>query len=179
MVTGTIKRVEAPQATQVAQADPKQFVMVKNAVGGLTVVTDSYDYSVPARKIVFKFDQEKNYVTVKYALGVFVTPSALKQMELGYFTFEKLDILIKMAEDLGLYVPDSIKDPQLTLKDIAKILRSGDKAELERITNGMSKKVRADIIVTSQKMYDSLQQGTIALLEKKLGITLKPIDLSE
>ena len=35
-----------------------------------------------------------------YALGVFVTPSALKQMELGYFTFENLDTLIKMAERL-------------------------------------------------------------------------------
>lgn len=170
MVTGTIRKTDEY---------PKQFVMIKNAVGGLTVKTEAFDFSVPARNIVFKFDQDRNYLMTNYALGVFVTPSALKQMELGYFTFENLDTLIKMAEDAGIYVPDSIKDPRLTLKEIAKILRGGRKEELEKLTQGLTRKTRNDIVVTAQKMYDSLQQGTVGFLEKALGLSLKPIDLSE
>ena len=40
MVTGTIRKTEEY---------PKQFVMIKNAVGGLTVKTEAFDFSVPAR----------------------------------------------------------------------------------------------------------------------------------
>lgn len=170
MVTGTIKKIEEY---------PKQFVMIKNAVGGLTVKTEAFDFSVPARNIVFKFDQDRNYLMTNYALGVFVTPSALKQMELGYFTFENLDTLIKMADEAGIYVPDSIKDPKVTLKDIAKALRSGEQVELDKLTKNLNRKIRNDIIVTAQKMYNNLQQGVISYLEKKLGVSLKPIDLSE
>lgn len=170
MVTGTIKKIEEY---------PKQFVMIKNAVGGLTVKTEAFDFSVPARNIVFKFDQDRNYLMTNYALGVFVTPSALKQMELGYFTFENLDTLIKMADEAGIYVPDSIKDPKVTLKDIAKALRSGEQVELDKLTKNLNRKTRNDIIVTAQKMYNNLQQGVISHLEKKLGVSLKPIDLSE
>lgn len=170
MVTGTIKKIEEY---------PKQFVMIKNAVGGLTVKTEAFDFSVPARNIVFKFDQDRNYLMTNYALGVFVTPSALKQMELGYFTFENLDTLIKMADEAGIYVPDSIKDPKVTLKDIAKALRSGEQVELDKLTKNLNRKIRNDIIVTAQKMYNNLQQGVISHLEKKLGVSLKPIDLSE
>lgn len=170
MVTGTIRKIEEY---------PKQFVMVKNAVGGLTVKTEAFDFSVPARNVVFKFDQDRNYLMTNYALGVFVTPQALKQMELGYFTFENLDTLIKMADEAGIYVPDSIKDPKVTLKDIAKALRSGDQAELDKLTKNLNRKTRNDIIVTAQKMYDNLQQGVISYLEKKLAVSLKPIDLSE
>ncbi len=170
MVTGTIRKIEEY---------PKQFVMIKNAVGGLTVKTEAFDFSVPARNIVFKFDQDRNYLMTNYALGVFVTPSALKQMELGYFTFENLDTLIKMADEAGIYVPDSIKDPKVTLKDIAKALRSGEQVELDKLTKNLNRKTRNDIIVTAQKMYNNLQQGVISHLEKKLGVSLKPIDLSE
>ena len=175
MVSYNIGKTEGPR---VVTANPKQFVMIKNATGGLTVRTEAYDFSVPARDIVFKFDQERNYVNTVYALGVFITPSALKQMELGYFTFENLQTLIKMADNLGIYVPDSIKEPQVTLKDIAKALRNGEIADLDKLTQGMTKKVRGDIIATAQKMYPSLQQGTISYLEKKLGISLKPVNLS-
>lgn len=175
MVSYNIGKTEGPR---VVTPNPKQFVMIKNATGGLTVRTEAYDFSVPARDIVFKFDQERNYVNTVYALGIFITPSALKQMELGYFTFENLGILIKMADDLGIYVPDSIKEPQVTLKDIAKALRSGEKADLDKLTQGMTKKVRGDIIATAQKMFPSLQQGVVSYLEKKLGVSLEPINLS-
>lgn len=184
MVTGTVKsqvivEQEAPVKAEVVVEKPNQFVMIKNAVGSMTVMLESYDFSVPARPIVFKFDQERNYIPVKWAIGAFVTPSALRQMELGYFTFEKIEILIEMAEDLGYYVPDSIKEPKVTLKDIAKALRSGEVVALDKVTAFMSNKTRQDIIATAQKMFGVLNQNTIQYLEKKLKVALAPINLSE
>lgn len=173
MVTGTITK------PQTREGKPTQFVMIKNAVGGLTVTLEAHDFSTPARPIKFKFNQERNYVQVKWAIGVFVTPSALKQMELGYFTFENLEKLIEMAEDLGYYVPDSIKEPKVTLKEIAHALRSGEKEQLNAITSNLTNKVRQDIITTAQKMYSILNQGTIDFIQSKLKVSLKPVDLSE
>ena len=100
-------------------------------------------------------------------------------MELGYFTFENLDKLIEMAEDLGYYVPDSIKEPKVTLKEIAHALRSGEKEQLNAITSNLTNKVRQDIIATAQKMYSVLNHGTIDFIESKLKASLKPVDLSE
>lgn len=174
MITGTINKPLGEKKNY-----PTQFVMIKNAVGGLVVKLESHDFSTPLRTINFKFDQERNYVTTKWALGVFVTPSALHQMELGYFTFENLDILIEMAEDFGYYIPNSIKEPQVTLKDIAKVLRSGEISELEKITSRLNTKLRNDLIASAQKMYSILNTNTISYLEKKLNISLKPVDLSE
>jgi hypothetical protein len=174
MVTGTIR-----QTQEGSKQYPTQFIMIKNAVGGLSVQVEPYDFSAPSRRVSFKFDQERNYLPAKWAVGVFVSTSALKQMELGYFTFENLDVLIKMAEDLGLYVPDSIKEPKVTLKEIAKALRSGEKSELEKITKNMTTKVKKDVMATAQKMYNALNHSTIEFLEKELKVSLKPVDLSE
>ena len=173
MVTGTISK---PQGKV---ENPTQFVMIKNAVGGLTVWLEAHDFSTPARPIQFKFDQERNYIPAKWAIGVFVTPKALKQMELGYFTFENLDKIIEMAESLGYYVPDSIKEPKVTLKEIAQALRTGEKTLLDAITQNLTTKVRQDIIATAQKMYSALSNSTVEYLEKKLQASLKPVDLSE
>ena len=80
-------------------------------------------------------------------------------MELGYFTFENLDKLIEMAEDLGYYVPDSIKEPKVTLKEIAHALRSGEKEKLNAITSNLTNKVRQDIITTAQKNVFNFKSG--------------------
>lgn len=186
MITGTIKRLEGGQEIktevkqpQVQKVNPTQFVMIKNAEGALTVRLEPHDFSTPARNISFKFNQERNYIPAKFAIGVFVTPSAVHQMELGYFTFENLEVLIKMAEDMGYYVPDSIKSPKVSIKEIAKAIRSGEKQALENITKNLSTKVKSDIAATAQKMYDNLNINTIKFLEDKLKVSLKPVNLSE
>ena len=111
---------------------PRSFIMVKNHRGGLSVMLEPYDFSAPARKIRFNHNQEINHVPTKWALGVFVTQDALNIMEKGYFYFQNLEELIKMAEDAGLYVPDSIKEPKVTLKDLKKLVLANDIKTLEQ-----------------------------------------------
>ena len=170
-VTGTIK----PKVQE--KVRPKQFVMIKNAIGGLVVPLEAHDYSTPRRRIVFKFNQERHYIPVKWAVGTFVTDEAMKQMEKGYFTYENLEVLIEMAEEMGYYVPDSIKEPKVTLKEMQKALKDADMKELERITNVLTPKIKRDLIQTGQKMYDSLNMNVISFLEKKLQTSLKSISL--
>ena len=168
-VTGTVK----PRT----QEKPKQFVMIKNCEGGLVVPLEAHDYSTPRRRIVFKFNQERHYIPLKWAVGTFVTDEAMKQMEKGYFTYENLGVLIEMAEEMGYYVPDSIKEPKVTLKEMQKALKNSDIKELERITNVITPKIKRDLTQTAQKMYDSLNMNVITFLEEKLKTSLKPIKL--
>ena len=157
----------------------KQFVMVKNTAGSLTVKLEAYDFSTPARPIKFKHNQDKNYIPEKWAIGVFVTPSALKQLELGYFTFENLNVLIEKAEELGYYVPDSIKEPVVTLKEMKAVLRGGNVKEVEKILLNINGKNKIDFISMARAMYGDLKSDMVDFLEKKLRVQLKPVNLSE
>ena len=168
-VTGTLK----PRTPE----KPKQFVMVKNCQGGLVVPLEAHDFSTPRRRIVFKFDQERQVIPLKWAVGVFVTDEAMKQMEKGYFTFENLQTLIEMAEEMGHFVPDPIKEPKVTLKEMQKALKNGNVKELEKITTIITPKIKRDLTKTVQKMYNSLNVTTIKFVEQKLGVSLEPVQL--
>lgn len=174
-----ITRVEEVIKEPVKKAKITQFVMIKNTAGGFSVELEPHDFSAPARRISFRHDQKRNYIPVKWAVGTFVSPSALRQMELGYFTFENLEALIEMAEEMGYYVPDSIKDPKLTLGEIARVIRKGDLNEMEKMTSLLTSKTRRDIIATAQKLYDNLSVSTVMFLEEKLQVILKPISLRD
>ena len=172
MVTGTIQ-------PKIKGEEPKQFVLVKNCVGSITIVLEAHDFSVPARRISINYDQDRAYIMTRHALGVFVTPSALKQMEEGYFTFENLDTLIEMAEDRGYYVPDSIKEPHVSLKEIASILREGNEKHVKELIGKLNTKLAKDVATAARNLYPQLNQLTIKLLEDALQVSLAPVDLSE
>ncbi len=174
MVTGYVKPEE-----QNVVANRSTFVMVKNVVGALAVDLESHDFSTPTKTFRFRFNQDTQHIPAKWAVGTFVSPGALNQMENGYFTFDNLGELIKLAEGMGYYVPDSIKEPKVTLQEIKKILLGDNLKALERITKQMSTKTRSDLISLGQKYYGKLNAGTISYLEQALGSSLKPIDLGE
>jgi len=147
---------------------PTQFTMLKNVEGSLVVKLEAHDFSTPIRRIAFKFSEERKYI---------LTDSAMKQMEKGLFTFDNLQELIKMAEEAGYYVPDSIKEPKIAIKDIRKALKENDKKAFEVFMRNMSTKTRDDIIDAAKAMYSRLNNDTISFLEKELRTSLKPVDL--
>lgn len=172
MVTGHINT----QAVQ--KKAPTSFTIVKNVEGALAINLESHDFSTPARTIHFRFNQEKQQIPLKWAVGTFVSTSALQQMETGYFTFENLAELIKVAEEMGYFVPDSIKEPKVDIKDIRKALLGDDQKALEKLMLNMSTKTRGDILSIARSLYSKLNTGTIEYLEGKLAVSLKPVDLS-
>lgn len=156
---------------------PANFVMVKNCEGSLSVPLNSSDFIAPSRRIVFKYNEEKKYIPLKWAAGVFVTPEALKQLENGYFLFENMEELIKAAESMDLYVPDPIKEPKIDLKEVRKALVKGDVNFINKITSVMTQKLRRDITKIAQQNYSSMSVSIVKLLEKKLGTSLETINL--
>lgn len=156
---------------------PAQFTMLKNVEGALVVNLEAHDFSTPPRRIHFRFNEERKYIPVKWALGTFVTDKAMRQMELGLFTFDNLQQLIEMAEEAGYYVPDSIKEPKVAIKDIRKALKANDLTALEGFMRNMTTKVRDDIVDAARSLFNRLNNDTITLLEKELRTTLNPIDL--
>jgi hypothetical protein len=135
---------------------PKTFVMNKNCRGYLTVVLDTFDYSAPSRELMFSFDQDTMYVPWKWALGVFVTRSAEKMMVNGFFTFEKLELLIEMAEYEGLFVSDSIKQPKVTTKELRKLVMKNDVDGLKQKMFNANSKTINDLVGLAKKAYDKL-----------------------
>jgi hypothetical protein len=151
--------------------------MVKNFVGSLAVVLEAEDFSTPARMILFKHDQDEKQIPVKWAIGALVSDGALQQMEKGYFTFKEINEFIEMAEEMGHYVPDSISEPKVNLKDMRRALKKSDIQELKRIMPLLSKQHKMDLILTAKGMYNSLNMEVIGLVEKTLGVSLKTISL--
>jgi hypothetical protein len=98
-------------------------------------------------------------------------------MEKGYYTFENLETLIKMAEDLGYHVPDSIKEPKISLKDLKALLKKGDVKEMEKTLINASSKVIGDLVTLAKKMYSDLSVNTVQYIEKKYKVSLEPINL--
>lgn len=189
-VTGTIKHKEDVDNTQENQENeveateetatkerPNHFRMIKNAVGSLVVNLEPADFSMPARKFRLGYDQDYKVIPSKWAVGVFVSESALKQMELGYFTFENLDVLVEMAEEMGHYVPDSIKNPKISVKDMKKALRSGDVKALDNVMLNASAKNIKDLIALAKSMHSRLNVNMVQHIENTYNVSLAPVDL--
>ena len=172
-----LKLVEKKEDAKVPY--PNQFVMLKNYEGGLVVKLDPHDFSTPARRIDFAFNQERQYIPAKYAIGVFVSDGALRQMERNYFTFENLDVLIEMAESMGFYVPDSIKSPKVTLKEIRTMLSKGEVNKIKDILGRADRKTKDDFLASAIKLYGTLNMGVINTVEKELGVSLTPVKIDE
>jgi len=169
------RRVEVVQA----KPRPKNFKMVKIFPGAVGVSLEAYDFSTPPRPFDFAYDTDYKIIPLKWAVGVFVTDSAIKQMELGIFTFEDLDTLIEMAEELGQYVPDSIKEPQVTKKEIKKIVRSNDVKAIELLFMRLNSTTRQTLLAVARDYYSSLTAGTIDAIEKNLGAPLQIVNLED
>lgn len=195
-VTGTIKprqeekelqfeQVERQEEKEVVVEPPKpkvrpaHFKMVKNSEGSLAVTLEAHDFSTPPRTIIFKWDKYEQNIPIKWAVGTFVSDGALRQMEKGYFTFENLEVLIEMAEEMGHLVPDTIKEPKVTLKEITKALRNADMKAIDQITYYMTNKIRSDIVRVAKKLYSNLNMSVIQHLENKLNVSLAPINLDD
>jgi hypothetical protein len=158
---------------------PKNFTMVKNCPGSLVVNLFIQDFTAPERKIRFSWDQEYQYIPTKWALGVFVTDSALKQLKEGYFTFENLDLLIKLADEEGYYVPESIRENKTpTLKEIKRVLLTNNKKEVQNLMQNASNKVVADLIISAREIYKSLSVDLVTWIEKTYKIGLAPIEIN-
>lgn len=156
---------------------PQNFTMVKNYRGAISVFLEPFDLSAPGRLINMKYNKEFQVVPTKWALGVFTTDGATIQLDKGYITFQDLDLLIELAESEGLYVPDSIKDPKITIRQMQKTLIKNDVDAIKKLMVHASKKTIRDFIAAAKEVRSRLTYDTIAYLQKTYGAILDDINL--
>lgn len=166
---------------EMAKPKPKRqnFKMIKIFPGAIGVVLEAYDFSTPARHFSFPYDMDYKVIPVKWAVGTFVSDSALRQMELGQFTFENLDELIEMAEELGQYVPDSIKEPKITTKEIKMAVKSNDLKQVEALYSRLNPTTRQTLLAVGRKFYKGLKVEIINSIQTFLGVSLQTVNLDD
>lgn len=169
-------RKEQEQAEEVKEY-PRNFTMVKNYRGTISVFLEPFDLSAPGRLIIIKHDKQFQVVPTKWALGVFTTDGATTQLEKGYITFENFDLLIELAESEGLYVPDSIKNPKVTIKQMEKLLLKNDIENIDKLLERATKKTILDFIATAKDLKSRLNYATVTYIKNKFNVTLDDINL--
>lgn len=158
---------------------PASIEMIKNYRGSYSVMIDPYDFSMPAKRFSFRHDVHSQRIPLKFALGVFITNEASRALEKGLFTFRDLQDLILMAEEEGIYVPDSIKEPKILSKDLKNLLIKNDVQAIEKLMFNASKNNISNLIDQAKKNLDKLNLSTIEYIEKNYKVSLRPIKLDE
>lgn len=152
------------------------FKMIKTIDGHLVVEVDYNDFSGPKTRLDFKWNEPHKIIPVKLALGVFVTGDALNMMRKGLFTFEDVDILVEMAEDLGYYIPEDLFKYKYSDKDIRTILVTNRIEEVEKLFINADATVKRNILSAANVVFKELTHSTISFLEEKLGVAVNPIN---
>lgn len=165
-------------ATPAPAANLAQFAMIKNVEGALSVNLDSYDGSTPPRRIEFKSTVERRYVTRKYAIGVFVSHEALEQMEKGYFTFAEMPKLVEQAEAEGFYVPEAIKTPKVTLRELSILMTTSNLKGLQSKMQNATKKTQTDIVGLGRSLYKKLNIDIVDLIESTYKVQLRTVEIN-
>lgn len=166
-------------STKTENSFPNHFILMNNYKGSLLIKIDPYDFAGPTRSFRVRHNIEKLPIPANYALGVFMSPGALRLMEAGYFVFEDVETLIKMAESKGLYVPDSIKNRKFTLKDFERVLIKGDVEKIKKELEGASRKTIRDVITIARELYSRLSVMMVDYFEKTYKVSLSSINLND
>ena len=176
-MTQFIRKEQTLKDGEATKIYPQNFTMVKNYRGGISVFLEPFDLSAPGRTISMRYDKEFQVVPTKWALGVFTTDGALNQLDKGYIAFKDLDLLIELAESEGLYVPDSIKDPKITIKEMRKALIKNDLSVIKTLMGNANGKLIRDFVGAARAVREKLNYGTINYIKETYSAILDDVDL--
>lgn len=149
----------------------KSYTFVKNIAGQLRISLESYNMQNARQDFVIPAGVEKVIIPYQYALGMFVTPSAKKQYDLGYFTIEDIDSLIEEATSYGLVADASQK--VLSIKELAMLLQNNDVAKIEALIKRENPVETANLFTLVRENYDKIPSGVLSKIETLCGVELK------
>lgn len=150
----------------------KNYTFVKNVKGGLTIRLDSWNMQLPTRDFRMMGLVEQIAIPEEYALGLFVTDSALHMMKNGYFTVRNFAELQKKAKEIGLFADDTV-EKLYSKEDIEKFVVKQDSKKIAEI---IERNVRVEIdnlITIAREHFDELPSGIITQIENACGAELR------
>jgi len=151
----------------------RSFVFTKNCVGSLIIVLESYDGAVNAKR--YELNQTINRLTIpgRYALGLFVTQSALSQLKQGFFKVEDELELRKLGASFGLCASpeeeQKVVKNVLTLDEIKEVILTNKKANIEPLLKKVSAREKDYIMTVATDPENHLWSSTVALINSYCG----------
>lgn len=151
------------------------FIFKKNTLGGLIIELDSYDFSLPRR--TFEMAPMISQITIpeQYALGLFVTDSALNMFKAGLFTIANYDALKAKAEEIGLF-GDIESTKVYDYKEIVEAVNTNNMEVINKICARKNGVELANLIAAARDNLNSpissLSQGAIRKIEDTCGVEL-------
>lgn len=150
----------------------KNYTFVKNVKGGLTITLDSWNMQLPTRNFRMTGLVEQIAIPEEYALGLFISNSALHMMKNGYFTINNFADLQRKAKEIGLFTDEEIA--KLYSKD--EIEKFVVKQDSKKITEIIERNARVEIdslITIAREHFDELPASIITQIENACGAELR------
>lgn len=150
----------------------KNYTFVKNVKGGLTITLESWNMQLPLRHFNMIGNVSQIAIPEDYALGLFVSDSALTMYKNGYFTIANFSELQKKAREIGLFADEEIDDCY-SLAEIEKFIVKQNVKKVEEII-ARNKRVEIDGLVTlAREHFDELPASIITQIEDACGAELR------
>jgi hypothetical protein len=150
----------------------KAYTFVKNVVGQLRIPLETYNMQNARQDFVMPAGVDRVIVPYQYALGLFVTPEAMHQLQIGCFTVEDMDSLIEDARSYGL-VANKVENPILSIKEVAILLKENNIDKIESLIKRGQPVELANLFTLVRENYDKISAGILTKIETLCGVDLK------
>ena len=149
----------------------KTYSFVKNVRGSLSFPLYNYDMTVK-RGFTIAHNVNKIVVPHQFALGLFVTPSALQQLKMGYFTIENFNDLVKEAIEKGLCAEEDYPDIA-SLVEIKQMVTTNNTYKIKKLLSKHNSVEISNLISFAKEHYGKLNQTNKNLIEQECGVELE------
>lgn len=153
---------------------PRTFTFVKNVKGSLYIDLETFDMMGVRKTFVFGPTIDKLVIPYPYALGLFVSPSALAMYRSGIFTIENENELYKAGVEQGFVARE--EKPEVTkLIDIENAIKGNKiRALKDLIVKGKEDPVVVNNVLSCAREYfDGLSNEMVELIQDATGVDLR------
>lgn len=150
----------------------RNYTFVKNVKGGLGFTLDSWNMQLPQRTFTIRHNIEQIAIPEDYALGLFISSSALDMYKQGYFTIADFKELKNKASELGLFADEEVKGV-VSVKEIEKMVKANNERALDKLIETGSKVELDNLFIIARENFETLTSGVISKIEKACGAELR------
>lgn len=162
----------------------ENFVYIHKTCIGHLVVQLTHPITGAKQKLVFEAAQTKKILPLEWAALVYADTSsgAYNLFKKGYFTFSDNEKVRDYALEHNLLIGDVdlsdlvVKDAN-HLEEVLATLKSGKKTRIDELLK--NQKTAEDVVRVARENVESLTQGILDYIEKKLGIALTDQSLED
>lgn len=153
---------------------PKTFVFKKNIKGTLFIDLETYDMMGVPKTFVFGPSIDQLVIPYPYALGLFVSQSAMNQYKLGCFTIEREDELFKAAVEQG-FVAAEEKPEIARLVEVENIIKNNKVSKLRELVKRAENDVLLvnNILSCAREHFDTLSNEMVDIIQQAAGVDLR------